>query len=132
MCSFFYPKQDLLKPFFDYLHQLRSRSRQSYFIRAHLCSNFGVPVTLAGAINRTRVVVKFVWDRKMSTFRYGKDDFKNIVSRYPDFCNTFLKRTFLGSEEFIRIRFSYNMANCISNFFAFLWIQFAVLSLEQI
>jgi len=82
MCSFFDRKQTLLKPFFDLMHKLESRARQSYFIRAHLWSRFGVSVTLAGAFNRKMVLVKFVHDRKMNPFRYGKGVLKEILSPY--------------------------------------------------
>ena len=34
------------------MHQLRLRARQGYFINTLLWSNFGVPVTFAGAINQ--------------------------------------------------------------------------------
>ena len=60
MCSIFDPKQDILKPFFDQLHQLRAGARQSYLINALLLSNFGVPLPLAGAINRKMVLVNLV------------------------------------------------------------------------
>jgi len=72
MCSFFYPKQNLLKPFFDSLHQLSQGSCQSYFIRAHLLSNFSVTLGLAGAMNRKMVLVNFVYHQKRNTFRHPR------------------------------------------------------------
>ena len=53
------------------MHELWSQARQSYFINALLCCNFGMPLPLAGAINRKIILVKFVKDRKMNIFRYG-------------------------------------------------------------
>ena len=65
------------------MHQLKSHSHQSYFINALLWSTFGASVTLAGAINQKMVLVKFVQDQKMNTFRYGKRDLKKICLTLP-------------------------------------------------
>ena len=75
-----HPEQCLLNPFCDLLHQLNPESRQSYFINELLCSNFGVTLGLAGAINRKMILINFVHDQIMNKSRYGKKETKKIVS----------------------------------------------------
>ena len=82
MCSFLHPEHGLLKPFFDQSLELSPQSRQSYFIRTNLCSNFDLDVGLAPSINRKMVLINRVQDRKMNIFRHGTGCFKKFVSPY--------------------------------------------------
>ena len=60
------------------MHPQGQGSRQSCFIRSHLCCKFGVTLDPGCAINRKMVLVKFVQDRKMNLFRYGTGETKQI------------------------------------------------------
>ena len=82
MCSFFDPEHGLLKPFFNESLELSPQSRQSYFIRTNLCSNFELDVGLAPAINRKMVLINCVQGQKMNTFRHGTGCFKKFVPPY--------------------------------------------------
>ena len=57
MCSFFDPEQNLLKPFFDELHQLTQGLRQSYFING---------------------LIKFVFNKKSTHLGMGRGKLKNL------------------------------------------------------
>ena len=80
MCSFFDPEQSLQKPFFDSVQIRDPGSRQSYFIRAHLCTNFEVTLDPEFARNQKIVLINVDQDAIL----YLWVNYQHVLKKFPN------------------------------------------------